>query len=190
MDKYIVLDTETGGTDPSVHSLLQIGLTLIEGEKIKSTDVIQVTEPIIHVTQEAMSINRINLVEQVGVSPERAMEVLIWWLTRNGFRKGDRAVLIGHNVKFDVTFLLRLFKMTGYEKDFYKWFSYRTIDTSAVASFMNIAGTIDLKGRSASLESLCEWAGIAYDSVQAHDAGYDSNVTAQLFLHLLHKERT
>lgn len=61
--KIVFLDTETGGLDPSVNSLLSIGLVIWEDGKIKTKNEFFVKENEYNVTSKAIEVNRIDLKE-------------------------------------------------------------------------------------------------------------------------------
>lgn len=63
MNKYIFIDTETGGIDPNYSSLLSIGLIVWEDRKIKCSKEFFIKQKSYNVTSIALRINNINLVD-------------------------------------------------------------------------------------------------------------------------------
>src|SRR5687768_3005895 len=116
MARLLIIDTETGGIDPSVHSLLSLAAVVWEDGRLGGSVEILVAEPVISVSPEAMRINRIDL----GVHGQKALstaeavaafEAFIRHEFQEAFTCGERVVLAGHNVGFDVGFLKRLYRL-------------------------------------------------------------------------------
>src|SRR5438067_2269359 len=110
--KLLVLDTETGGLDPLVHSLLTIGLVVWEDGKITASDEFSVCEPEIVTERDALLVNRVDprSVHASGLDPKDAIERLERFILAH-FSETDEVVLSGHNVSFDVQFLRRLYRI-------------------------------------------------------------------------------
>lgn len=162
IERIVVVDTETGGLDPKEHSLLSIGLVILDvyntTVEVGNTLEVILKHDTYKVTGEALNVNKINILEHhnKAVSPDEALNQIVKFLVDNGFNQDNKATLAGHNVKFDIGFLRKLFN----EKQFFiedglpelpedsEWvdlfdrlFGHRTIDTSPIAKFLYHVGS-------------------------------------------------
>src|SRR5438132_13459472 len=143
MTRLLVIDTETGGIDPSEHSLLTVGAVVWDNGVLGVGLEIAVAESVISVTPGAMQINRIDLARhgEISLSPvdaARKLEDFVRDQFQEVFASGERVVLAGHNVGFDVSFLKRLYRLA--RCDFEATFSHRTLDTAGILRFLSISG--------------------------------------------------
>lgn len=126
MNNLAIIDLETSGTNPSKHSILEIGIIPLQDEKESFHVYIKPTKKIhwskyAKVNFEKYSENW----EKHAVPPKTAIELLTKYLNRNF---GDSKVtLIGHNIAFDLSFLKKL----AYDAklDEIPQISHRAIDT-------------------------------------------------------------
>ncbi len=127
--KFVVLDTETGGLDPLKHSLLSVGLVDSTGQKSLG---FFVCEPEISTDPESMAINRLDLdqVRREGLTPLEATERLDAFMAELSADTGARAMVVGHNIAFDIAFLRRLYHLAN--RPFPQEFSHRTVDTHSL----------------------------------------------------------
>lgn len=174
--KIVVTDVETGGTDPQEHSLLQVALVVFENGRELDALKLNIVHDVYRVTPRAMEINKIDLETHEGYKPEEAVQMILEFMKKH-FEKP--AQVCGHNVGFDVGFLKVLFKMVGVDYD--KIFSYRLLDTSAVARFLVFAGVIPPRG---SLGDLAKHFNVPHDPKELHDALVDCRVTYQLLVEM------
>lgn len=128
MRKYLILDTETGGTNPMRHSLLDVGLAAyIDGEVADDTSFWMREDEYI-VTGKAMDINGLDLSQVYlrGVSKVEAFTKITHFIK---LHFGDeRPMILGHNPSFDRNFLkYQIFLPLGQDID--KTIHYRTLDT-------------------------------------------------------------
>lgn len=88
----------------------------------------------------------------------------------------QRAILVGHNAWFDLSFLLAATERTGLKRSpFHSFSSFDTATLSALAF-----------GQTVLAKSLYA-AGITFDLKQAHSALYDAEKTAELFCHIVNQ---
>jgi DNA polymerase-3 subunit epsilon len=173
MRKLVVIDTETGGLDPSEHSILSLAAVVWVDGAIEGKFQVVVHEPNMSVTLEALRINGFTkeILETEGVSPVTAAHDL-----------RSRVTLAGHNVGFDLGFLKRLYRLAGMStKEYESRFSHRALCTQTLALALEAAGRCDFK--STGLNGLCEYFGIAIREGGArgrHDALEDATATAKL----------
>jgi DNA polymerase III subunit epsilon len=179
-DKILFIDTETGGLNPSFHSLLSIGLAVWQNHEIIDQTEILVNDGKLNVSEQAMQINQIDLSEhiQTALTPSQALERLDGF-TDLHFDNTQKITLGGHNVHFDVNFLKVL--LSGQGRDYHKRFSHRFVDTSPILYYLFLAGK--LKQKATSSQEAFDLFSIQVD--KRHSALGDALATADLFNKLL-----
>lgn len=186
MTKLLIVDTETGGTDPERHSLLSIAAVVWEDGRTTAEIEVLVAEPDLTVTAQALEINRIDLVSHFhrAHKPPEALSAFVAFV-RNQFESelamGQKISLAGHNVAFDVNFLKRLFRMRP--ADFEALFSHRVLDTASVLRFLSLAHLLP-EAATASTEAF-KVLGVTIPEAQRHTALGDARATAELLTRLL-----
>lgn len=180
-DRLLFIDTETGGLNPDKHSLLSLALVVWEDMEIIDSQELLLNDGILSVTEEALSINRIDIEKhkQIAISPARAIEEMFLFINKYFPGKG-KITLAGHNVHFDVSFLKIFFSQ--HNEDFSKYFSHRIIDTSSILYYLYLAG--HLKHRAISSDEAFDYFDIQVEG--RHTALGDARATAKLFTKLLH----
>ncbi len=137
MSKLVFLNTETGGTNPNIHSLLSIGMVLYEDKKITYRYYWEVKQNQYTVTPESMSINKLNLER---LKNEGNLKKIIRNKIVNSVQSfvgfENKAILAGHNIKFDIGFVKELFGFENYNS----YFSYKTVDTFSILKFLYHSG--------------------------------------------------
>lgn len=181
MTKLLVLDTETGGLTAGQHSLLSIGAVVWEDGRIKDTSEILVAEQTYTVTSEALTVNKIDLANHhaYGLAPAEAVRVLFDFVRINF--ENRPAVVVGHNVSFDLGFIKHLWTRTGRSNEFSNSFSHRTLDTAGILRFLAIAGKVPPEA--ASLDSAIKH--FELENPSRHTALGDALVTAKLLTRLV-----
>ena len=117
--KLFFVDTETGGLDPSKHSLLAIGYLIYddESDEIVDTGVIYHKADEYIVTPSALRINGLNLVEvaEKGMAKEEIIQKFKQLAEEHG-----KFLPAGWNLQFDVGFLKALLGEAYREVFYYK----------------------------------------------------------------------
>ena len=180
-DRLLFVDTETGGLDPHKHSLLSLAMVVWEGGEILDSMEILINDGILSVTEEALSINKIDLEthKQLAVSTIRAYDEMVVFI-RKYFPGQGKTTLAGHNVHFDAGFLQTFFAAN--HSDFSEFFSHRMIDTSSILHYLYLSGRI--KQRAVSSDDAFRLFNIRVEG--RHTALGDAMATARLFTSLLH----
>ena len=182
----VVVDTETGGLDPARHSLLSVGVVLLEDGGIADSREWLVREPDEHlcVQAEALAVNRIDLVQHLEQAqpPAAIAAELAAFIPRAYRSRKGRALLAGHNVGFDYGFLTRLARLAGDPGLLDRTFHHRTLDTASIMHFLELRG--ELPVNPGSLSRACRYFGIEHNG--AHTALGDATATALLLERLLH----
>jgi DNA polymerase-3 subunit epsilon len=190
MPRLLVFDTETGGIDPDAHSLLDLGATVWEDGITTADFQVFVAEPCLRVTADAMAINEINLEthRERAVPPAEALARLHAFVTtqfKSELAAGEKVVLVGHNVAFDIGFLKRLYRDCA--GDFEALYSHRAMDTAGIIRFLGLAGMLSLPG--AGLEGALSYFNIQVPPKDRHTALGDAKATAILLNRLLETVR-
>lgn len=180
-NRYVFIDTETGGTNPDKHSLLSIGVCVWDFELgilahkeffIKNDEYI--------VTKHAQEMNKFDLNEHKlkSIPPNDIINSLLDFCKKY-FPDNVAIPIIGHNIQFDVNFLKKLFKDNN--RSFNQYFSHRYIDTYSVFKTCVLAGLID-KNLNSSAEAF-SYFGIKVKG--RHSALGDCIATVELYEKLL-----
>jgi DNA polymerase III epsilon subunit-like protein len=139
----LVIDTETGGLSPREHSLLAIaGVAWTPASQPRPLFSLMVREEPLLVTEEAMSVNRIDLreVEEHGLTPGETVDAIRYALDHHFGPNREPVCLAGHNIGFDVAFLQRLYRLG--KADFAQDFARRTLDTATLFAFFMASGLV------------------------------------------------
>ena len=180
MSRLLVIDTETGGLDPAVHSILSLGATVYPYAPGDPEFSVLVKETPFVVDAGALGVNKISLVEHHAGADDPAAA---WFkfmdfvqTVSNLERLFGKFVLAGHNVPFDIGFLRRLHRLAGDTRPFDSLFSHRFEDTMTIGRFLARCGApIKRFG----LADLLEFFGLKNEA--AHTALADARATAQLY---------
>ncbi|MFC2107137.1 exonuclease domain-containing protein [Bacteroidota bacterium] len=179
-DRLLFVDTETGGLDPDKYSLLSVAMVVWENMQIIDSQELFVNDGILSVTEEALSINKIDIEKhkQTAISPSLAIEKILEFTCKH-FPQQSKITIAGHNVQFDVSFLKLMF--SNNKQDFSKFFSHRIIDTSSILYYLYLAGHI--KQKAISSDDAFDYFEIKVEG--RHSALGDAIATAKLFTKLL-----
>lgn len=187
--KIFWMDTETSGTDPKKHGLIQIGY-IIEIDYKVITDGSIFIDP----TSYGKELDPAAL-EYNGITPEEIKEkstpinemwpnlhkVLGAYVDR--YDKNDKFVVGGHNVQFDIDFLQALWDHFG-DKYFYSYFQIGTaIDTKKLASWWIWTGGFETNPVSTKIMDIANALGVGVEGKE-HDAVSDIILTRQCALRM------
>jgi DNA polymerase III alpha subunit (gram-positive type) len=137
----IFVDTETGGLDPTKHSLLSFGALFIKnGVPVDEHEwFIAPDNGLYRVTADAMKINKIDLAEHQEKAKDRytimRQFIDVMFKSTVGYQ---RPFLAGHNIQFDKAFL----KEQLLPDAVFEAMSHRMIDTCSIARVLVDAGLI------------------------------------------------
>ena len=178
----VVVDLETGGFDYENSAVLEIAITLIEEEDnqllVGETHRYHI-EPYdgLIVEDESLEFTKIKLNHPLrnAVSEKIALKELFKIINvhKNKY-ECSRAILVGHNAHFDLSFLKAATNRNNIKKSPFHSFSVLdTVTLGALATNQTV------------LAKICESLNVEYDSKEAHSAAYDSNVTAKVFCKII-----
>jgi len=184
--RFLVVDTETGGLDCQDHSILSIaGVAWSPNEEVKPVFDLFIKENEINTIEKALKINKIDLneVKSKGFSPKQAISKIRGHLDAHfGFDRRP-IQLVAHNAPFDLGFIRRLYRLAG--EDFRADFRDRALDTCSVLQFLMISGKIS--GFRASADTLFKAAEVEIAEKDRHTAMGDAWATAQSLQVLINK---
>jgi DNA polymerase-3 subunit epsilon len=184
--KLLVVDTETGGTDPLEHSLLSVAAVVWDGGLICGSIELLIDEPCMRVTPEALAINGIDITShKIQALPTTVAVARLEEFIEEHFSdevlRGEKVVLAGHNVAFDVGFIKRLYRLAGMNYD--RILSHRTLDTASILRFLTLAGI--RAAREADSSSAFTELKVAVAPAARHTALGDAVATATLLNRLV-----
>lgn len=181
----VVVDVETGGFNSQTDALLEIAACILymddfERLKMGETHVFHV-QPFegSRIDPKSLEITGIDLdsPERKAIA-EREMLQQLSQPIRREMRDTDcqRAILVGHNAFFDLSFLNAAIDRTGYKRSPFHPFS--SFDTATLAG-LAFGQTV--------LSRAVQAAGIEWNEAQAHSAVYDAEKTAALFCAIVNR---
>lgn len=138
------IDTETGGLDPSTHSLLSVSLIIWEAGNILDKLHVFINDGELKVSPEAAKINGYNKEEHLtkAIYPDVAILLILQFLSKH-YLDHEKVKFAGHNVAFDIGFLGYFLTKFGKGFTFFKRFSHRSVDISAIMTYLYIIGKLE-----------------------------------------------
>ncbi|MDY6829725.1 MAG: ribonuclease T [Pseudomonadota bacterium] len=175
----VVVDVETAGFNAQSDALLEVAAVIVgfdQGGRLRPTRTLSYhLQPFegANLDPAALEFNgidphhplRIAHKEQEAI-PELLREV------RAAVRAAEckRAVLVGHNANFDLSFLQAAIERCNIKRNpFHPFSTFDTVSLAALAFGQTV------------LARACASAGIEFDNAEAHSARYDTEKTAELF---------
>lgn len=183
--KFLIVDTETGGFAPEIHSILSLGAIVFSNGEILDSIQIFIAEDEIVAEKEALDVNGISLgnLHLSGLKPIEAVKKFEEFLAPH-FNGSERIELVGQNIGFDVGFMRRLYRLA--KRNFELRFSHRSIDTSSIMHFLMLRGELALS--KPSLDEGLKYFEIQITPEERHSALGDAIATSKLFAALLSKK--
>jgi ribonuclease T len=179
----VVIDVETSGLEPSTDALLEIAVVTLgmneHGKLFKQNTYGYQVEPFIgaHIDPVSLAITGIDPDHPLRYAiPEAQALHRIFLKIRDLLKVSgcQRAVLIGHNAWFDLSFLQAAAKRSHIKNS--PFHTFTTFDTATMAAVM-LGETV--------LARAVRKANISFDVAQAHSAIYDAEKTAELFCYIV-----
>lgn len=186
MTKFFFMDTETTGTDPKLHGLVQVaGILEVDGEVVEEVN--------IHMHPFDQQVIEDSALQVIGKTLEEILDYGPPELEHQAFKermekhidrydKKDKAWIVGYNSHFDDAFLREWFLHCG-DKFYGSLFHWPPIDVSVLAAMNFLDNKHELPNFQ--LMTVAENLGVEVEKEEAHDALYDAKIT-----HLLFKELT
>jgi ribonuclease T len=183
----VVIDVETGGFNPTTDALLEIAAVLIDmdagGTLRRGATVSFHVQPFAgaRLDPAALSVTGIDPFHPLRPAlPERDALQRVFREIRHALKAYEcrRAILVGHNAAFDLTFLNAAVARAEVRRNPFHPFS--SFDTATLAGAA-LGQTV--------LAKAVTVAGMAWDASSAHSAVYDAERTADLFCHVCNAMR-
>jgi len=181
----IVIDVETAGLNPATDALLEMAavtLHMTDTGKLERAETHGFhIEPFqgAKLEEEALAITGIDPFNPLrfAIPEAQALHRLFSMVSQEIVKTGTyRAVLVGHNAWFDLSFLLEAAKRSGIRHHpFHRFTTFDTACLSAVALGETVLARATRRAR------------IPFDIHQAHSAIYDAERTAELFCHIVNR---
>lgn len=181
----VVIDVETGGFDCERDALLEIAAIVVRMDEqgvvhpdpVVSTHVVPF--PGANIEAKSLEITGIDPTHpfRAAVEEREALDH-IFRPIRRALREFEcqRAVLVGHNAAFDLSFLNAAIRRTGYKRSPFHLFScFDTVSLAGLAFGQTV------------LSRAVQSAGFEWNSNEAHSAVYDAERTAQLFCTIVNR---
>lgn len=181
----VVVDIETSGLNPATDGLLEIAAVMLtvneEGRLQRGKTLSYHVEPFIgaRIDQEALEITGIDPTSPLRFAiPEAQALHRIFEAVKEQLdaEKCYRAVLVGHNAWFDLSFILAAAKRAGIRR--LPFHTFTTFDTASLSAVI-LGETV--------LARATRRARIPFNVQHAHSAIYDAEKTADLFCYLANR---
>jgi ribonuclease T len=181
----VVIDVETAGFDPQRHALLEIAAVIIQmnhdGQLEPGPTLATHVLPFIdaELDSRALAFNKIDPYHPFrdAISERDALTKILTPI-RKALKNThcNRAILVGHNAHFDLSFIKAAVERTNFRSNPFHAFS--VFDTVSLAGLM-YGQTVLAKA------VLC--AGLEWNDASAHSAIYDAEQTARLFCTMVNR---
>ena len=181
----VVIDIETAGFDPKKNALLEIAAVIVE---LNGSNELEITERYTtHVIpfknaeldENALKFNGINPHHpfRMAIEEKEALHMLFKPIKEAVKRNNcTRAILVGHNPAFDISFLNAAIQRTQIKRSPFHPFS--TFDTATLGGLVY---------QQTVLAKIAKAAGLDWDNEKAHAALYDAEKTAELFCMIVNR---
>ena len=181
----VVVDVETGGFNCETDALLEIAAVLLDrdeaGRWTRRETLSCHVEPFpgANIEAKALEFNRIIPDHPLrAAKPEREALKHVCEPIRSQLRETGctRAVLVGHNPAFDLSFVKAAAKRANYKRNpFHSFTAFDTATLGGIAYGQTV------------LARMAEVAGLGWDAEEAHSAIYDAEMTADLFCRIVNR---
>ena len=175
----VVIDVETGGFNSETDALLEVAAVILtmnsNGELVPEQSHHVHVQPFegANLDPRALAFNRIDPHHpfRLAVTELNALETLFGPIRAAVKRHGcTRAILVGHNAFFDLSFVNAAIKRTEIKRSpLHQFSSFDTVSLGGLAYGQTV------------LARTAAAAGLDWDEKQAHSALYDAERTASLF---------
>lgn len=177
----LFIDTETGGIDPSKHSLLSIGLVLWDAtiDTIILSKEFFIKNDHYSVTKTAQKLNHFTKQHQDNYGVDEKVVIQFFSQINEKYFNKKGISLAGHNPQFDIQFIKKMYKENN--RSYEKTFSHRVIDTYSILHYLYDQGKLTLDNNSSA--SAFSHFRIHVDG--RHTALGDAKATLELYKKLL-----
>lgn len=181
----MVVDVETGGFNPRTDALLEVAACLLKMDGFNRIKIDKTVSFHVHpfkganIEPKSLEITGIDLDSPLRQAiPEREMLQQLSLPIRREIKETgcQRAILVGHNSFFDLSFINAAIERTGYKRSpFHPFSSFDTATLGGLAFGQTV------------LSRAVQAAGIEWNEAEAHSAVYDAEKTAALFCTIVNR---
>ena len=184
----VIVDIETSGFNPKKNALLEIAAVIVE---LNSDNDLEITERYTtHVVPFKNSELDAAALKFNGIDPHHPFRMaidekdaldMLFKPIKHAVKRNNctRAILVGHNAAFDISFLNAAIQRTQIKRSPFHPFS--TFDTATLGG---------LAYQQTVLAKIAQTAGLEWDNEKAHSALYDAEMTAKLFCMIVNRWRS
>jgi ribonuclease T len=175
----VIIDIETAGFNPKKNALLEIAAVIVEYNSLNELEITErYTTHVVpfknaELDPAALKFNGIDPYHpfRMAIEEKEALDMLFKPIKHAVKRNNcTRAILVGHNPAFDISFLNAAIQRTQTKRSPFHPFS--TFDTATLGG---------LAYQQTVLAKIAQSAGLEWDNEKAHSALYDAEKTAELF---------
>jgi DNA polymerase-3 subunit epsilon len=175
MAKYLVIDTETTGLDPTRNQMIQLGAVVYDNDKVQCKLNCEINfrgEGIIDPAAFVKNNNSINYFMNSSASHREKDAV---YQLCDFVKKNPCDYLVGFNVQFDLAFLRAAFERA--KVNFVNFLPYKVIDPFVIVQALQLAGAVPSTIKT-NLAALCHHYRV--EANPTHEALADIEATYQL----------
>lgn len=183
----VIVDIETSGFNPKKNALLEIAAVIVEFDGCGDLHITERHDAHVipfknaELDESALKFNGIDPHHpfRMAVEEKTALEQLFRPI-RHAVKRNqcNRAILVGHNPSFDMSFLNAAIARTQIKRSPFHPFS--SFDTATLGGLV-YQHTV--------LAKVAEAAGLEWDNGKAHSALYDAEMTAEIFCKIVNRWR-
>ena len=178
----VVVDLETGGFSKDDNPILEVAcsfVTMRDGQLCVKDSASWSLEPFegSHIEPASLKVTKIDLDDpNRNALDEREALVEFFKTVRDEMKFADchRAIMVAHNASFDQGFLNAACERLKIKRN--PFHPFTALDTATLGA-LAFGHTV--------LSEACRRAGLDFSEVQAHNASYDAERTAELFCHIV-----
>lgn len=193
--EYLVLDTETGGLESDIYSLLSFALIRCTAfyQQLGEPLHVHIKQDAFIVSTEAMEINQLDLRESGSwVTKDAAIAAMLKFLDYPDDYQDDTKYknakalykLCGSNIAFDIGFMKKFLGESLYSRMFH----YKGEEVTSAFSHLQRTGVIP-PNPGLKLFEMAEALELDVDTKKFHDALYDAEVTRAVARELYHRSK-
>lgn len=190
-DTLFILDTETGGVDPTKFSLMEIAGIVLKNGKVafKYSAYVKSPNGKYNCNEFARSLHGIQD-EQIEKEGKLPIEIIADLKNiKDTYFDGEPMTIVAHNASFDISFVKHMFSQNGQELNslpdgnelsYDKIFSRNSIDTATMALVLRLQNKLPFDR--CSLDNILKFYQIENKQLKRHSALSDAEQTAKAFL--------
>ena len=187
----LILDTETGGTDPNIHSLMEIACIVLKNNKIvkKYTSLLKSNNGKYVCNDFARKMHGITD-EELNMFGKFPIDIIkdLKEIQKTYFNN-EPMTIVAHNASFDIPFVKKMFSenvgtltstVNNNELDYNNMFSRNVIDTATMALILRLQNKLPFDR--CSLDNILTFYNIKQKVNLRHTALFDATQTAKAFI--------